>query len=94
MSLVANSEFQFIVFKREYKCENCEALKYEIFKLKRNLMLLTKVDNGILQRLIEQINSQQNEISFIKDKVFEHHIYDSVINARKILQRKRLETCV
>ena len=94
MSLDANSEFQFIVFKKEYKCQSCEALNYEILKLKKNLVLLTKIDNGILQKIVEQINSQQNEISFIKDKVFEDHIYDSVINVRKIVQRKRLETRV
>ena len=94
MSLVANSEFQIIILKKEYKCENCEALNYEILKLKKNLVLLTKIDNGILQKIVEQINSQQNEISFIKDKVFEDHIYDTVINVRKVVQRKRLETSI
>ena len=62
MSLDTNTEFQFIVFKREYKVENCDALNYEILKLKKNLMILTKIDNNILQKPAEQINSQRNEI--------------------------------
>ena len=36
--------------------------------------------------------SQRNEISVIKDKVFEDHIYDSLLDVRKIVQGKRLKT--
>ena len=53
MSMEKNNEFQFIEFKREYKRESCESLRYEIFKLKNNLIILTKIDNGILQKVVE-----------------------------------------
>ena len=90
----ANKEFQFIEFKREYKCENCEALRNEMLELKKNLIILTKIDNGILQKDVEKIKSQQNEILTVRQKVFINHIYDSLVSVRRFVQSKRLETCV
>ena len=57
MPVEANSEFRLIEFKGEYKCESCDTVKYEILELKNNLLILTKIDNAILQKLMNQIES-------------------------------------
>ena len=80
MSVQVNNEFLYIEFKTGYKCESCEALKCEILDLKKNLLVLTKIDNDILRKVMNQIKSQQKDIFFLKKKVFETHIYDSLVN--------------
>jgi len=94
MSVQVNNEFQFIEFKTVYKCQSCEDLKCEILDLKKNLLVLTKIDNDILRKVMGEINNQRNDIFFLKKKVFETHIYDSLVNIQKCAQNTRLETWV
>ena len=75
MSTNVNKEF--IIYQTNYKCKNCETFKREISELKNGLLMLTKIDNGILQQIMNRIKTNEHEILNIKSKMFEDSICDS-----------------